>query len=67
MSWSKSKDDEPKPELISGLGEEILKRVKETAKKIDERVKKASEGTGEFAKDETDEHTPIKSPEGKKK
>jgi hypothetical protein len=62
---NKSKDDDPKPELISELGEEILKRVKDTAKKIDERVKKASEESGEFATDETEEHIPIKPPDDK--
>ena len=48
-------EDDPPPEVIAELNQEMMKRVKETAEKIKDRVKKATDDTGEVAKLDTDE------------
>jgi hypothetical protein len=58
----KDKDAPPDPDLIVELGDEILKKVKETARKIGERVKKATGDTGEVAKLDTEQNPALKPP-----
>lgn len=51
--------DNPSPDVVAEVAEEMLKRVKETAEAIEERVKKATEETGELAKLDTQQHPPY--------